>query len=168
MKFGNKGFSSVLNTNPKLIFPYEPTGVGGIIYHNNGVHPNLMKFGTIGFPGVLNTNPKLIFQYDPTPPSHRRGGGLVGQNIINIFPIWPRWNSELKWFAVSWRQYWSDFLYVSTRLVFITNDVNVLYWSLYHKCSDFGAELRPGGVGGGAYHPPHTKNFHILTFHIST
>ena len=79
MKFGTKGFSCVLNMNPKLIFPYDPpppTGVGGgSKYHKNGFHPNVMKFGNNGVSSVLNTNLKLISPYEPTGV-----GGIIYHN----------------------------------------------------------------------------------------
>ena len=76
MKLETKGFSSVLNTNRKLIFQYnapppasgEGVGGGGEANFQFLFPSDFDEIQNLRVSGVLNTNLKLIFPYDPIPP----------------------------------------------------------------------------------------------------
>ena len=92
IKFRTKGFSRVLNTNPKLIFPYDPSTLlppiprwAGGVKISKFLFPYIfIKFGTKEFSRDLNTNPKLPFWYDqllPPPLPAGQGGEGGGKNL---------------------------------------------------------------------------------------
>ena len=77
MNFGTKGFTRILNTNPKLIFPYDPLPPPLPLPLGKGGGQNLeilvfilfwWNFGINGFLRVLNKMPKLIYSYDSLSP----------------------------------------------------------------------------------------------------
>ena len=85
MKLRTKGFPSVLKTEPKKIFPYDPpppspTQWGGGEADSQSFCFNriLMKLGTRGFSSGLNTKSKKICPYDPPNPKPPLGGVVWG------------------------------------------------------------------------------------------